>query len=142
MLRKSSSTVSTLPSPSSEEDPAAKLLALMEASLDSNVTEPRKMAVWYAFSAEARSRKDYQRICGTQDQKILNLTHQFCREIIRKGEKDSHMNALAMANAVQGLVDEIWQGNALCRRPLQQGEFSLSLPLFSGKRFSLVFCAT
>ena len=93
----------------SEEDPAAKLLALMEASLDSNVTEPRKMAVWYAFSAEARSRKDYQRICGTQDQKILNLTHQFCREIIRKGEKDSQMNALAMANAVQGLVDEIWQ---------------------------------
>lgn len=93
----------------SEEDPAAKLLALMEASLDPNVTEPRKMAVWYAFSAEARSRKDYQRICGTQDQKILNLTHQFCREIIRKGEKDSQMNALAMANAVQGLVDEIWQ---------------------------------
>jgi TetR/AcrR family transcriptional repressor of bet genes len=67
------------------------------------------MAVWYAFSAEARSRKDYQRICGTQYQKILNLTHQFCREIIRKGEKDSQMNALAMANAVQGLVDEIWQ---------------------------------
>lgn len=89
--------------------PAARLLALMEASLDPSVTEPRKMAVWYAFSAEARSRKDYQRICGSQDQKILNLTHQFCREIIRDGGKKSQMNALAMANAVQGLVDEIWQ---------------------------------
>lgn len=89
--------------------PAARLLALMEASLDPSVTEPRKMAVWYAFSAESRSRKDYQRICGGQDQKILNLTHQFCREIIRDGGKSSQMNALAMANAVQGLVDEIWQ---------------------------------
>ena len=91
------------------ESPAARLLALMEASLDLNVTEPRKMAVWYAFSAEARSRKDYQRICGAQDQKILNLTHQLCREIIRDGNKEQQMNALAMANAVQGLVDEIWQ---------------------------------
>ncbi|MEP5566354.1 MAG: GNAT family N-acetyltransferase [Halioglobus sp.] len=89
--------------------PAEKLLALMEASLNLNVTEPQKMAVWYAFSAEARSRKDYQRICGAQDQKILNLTHQLCREIIRDGNKEQQMNALAMANAVQGLVDEIWQ---------------------------------
>ena len=31
----------------SEEDPAAKLLALMEASLDPSVTEPRKMAALY-----------------------------------------------------------------------------------------------
>lgn len=90
-------------------EPAAKLLALLEASLDPSVTEPRKMSVWYAFSAEARSRKDYQRICGAQDQKILNLTLQFCREIIREGNRESQMNALAMANAVQGLVDEIWQ---------------------------------
>lgn len=90
--------------------PEACLLALMEASLDPLITEPRKMAVWYAFSAEARSREDYQRICGAQDLKIFNLTHQCCSAIIRNGNKTQQMHSLAMANAIQGLVDEIWQG--------------------------------
>ena len=89
--------------------PAAKLLALMEAYLDPGVTEARKMTVWNAFSMEARSREDYHRICGPQDQKILNLTHRFCRDIIREGGREKQMNALAMANAVQGLMDEVWQ---------------------------------
>ena len=92
-----------------EPNPTARLLALMEAYLDPNVTEPRKMIVWYAFNAEARSREDYRRISGPQDRKILDLTHRFCQEIIREGKREKQMNALAMANAVQGLMDEIWQ---------------------------------
>lgn len=67
------------------------------------------MAVWYAFSSEARGRADYQRICGAQDQKILNITLLLCDELIRLGGKQNQMNARAMAIAVQGLVDEIWQ---------------------------------
>lgn len=89
--------------------PAEKLLALIEAYLEPGVTESRKMAVWNAFSTEARSREDYHRICGPQDQKILNLTQRFCREIILEGGREAQMNAQAMAAAVQGLMDELWQ---------------------------------
>ncbi len=91
------------------DNPADRLLALLDASVDPSVTEPRKMAVWYAFTAEARGREDYQRICGAQDQKILSLTQQLCQEIIKQGKRQKHMHAGAMANAIQGLVDEIWQ---------------------------------
>ncbi|MEH6593209.1 MAG: GNAT family N-acetyltransferase [Halioglobus sp.] len=90
-------------------EPATKLLALLDASVDPAITEPRKMAVWFAFTAEARGREDYQRICGGQDQKILNLTQTLCKEIINEGKRQNQMHAGAMANAVQGLVDEIWQ---------------------------------
>ncbi len=72
------------------------------------------MAVWFAFTAEARGRQDYQRICGAQDQKILKLTQQLCNEIITQGQQQKRMHAGAMANAVQGLVDEIWQDIADC----------------------------
>ena len=89
--------------------PAAKLLALMAASLDPELTEPRKTAVWFAFASEARSRADYQRICGAQDKKIFAITLQLCDEIIHLGKKQSQMSARAMANAVQGLIDEIWE---------------------------------
>lgn len=89
--------------------PASKLLAMFEASVDPNITEPRKTAVWFAFTSEARSREDYQRICGAQDRKIFAITLQLCDEIIHQGGKQGQMNARAMANAVQGLIDEIWE---------------------------------
>jgi TetR/AcrR family transcriptional repressor of bet genes len=88
---------------------ADQLLALMEASLDPGITDPRKMAVWFAFTAEARGRVDYQRICGAQDRKIFTITHQLCDGIIRQGGRQQQMSSRAMANAVQGLVDELWQ---------------------------------
>jgi TetR/AcrR family transcriptional repressor of bet genes len=91
------------------DNPADQMLALLDASLDSNITEPRKMAVWFAFTAESRGRKDYQRICGAQDKKIFTLTLRLCDQIIRLGDKQKQMNARAMANAIQGLIDEIWE---------------------------------
>ena len=89
--------------------PAGKLLALMEASLDPELTEPRKTAVWFAFASEARSLADYQRICGAQDAKLFAITLQLCDEVIYLGKKQDKMSARAMANAVQGLIDEIWE---------------------------------
>ena len=101
-------------------DPAKRLEALFEASLDPEITEPRKMAVWFAFASEARAREDYKRICGIQDKKIFDITLRLCNELIHLGGKQHYMNARAMANSVQGLVDEIWQeilytGNAYDR---------------------------
>lgn len=90
-------------------DPAARLLALMDASVDPEITEPRKTSVWFAFATEARSRVDYQRICGARERAIFTLTHQLCTDVIRSGGKLGQMNPRAMANAVQGLIDEIWE---------------------------------
>lgn len=94
---------------SAGNNPAHRLLAMFEASLDPEVTEPRKTAVWFAFASEARSRADYQRICGEQDKKIFAITLQLCDEVIHLGNKQGQMNPRAMANAVQGLIDEIWE---------------------------------
>lgn len=90
-------------------DPADRLLALMDASVDPEITEPRKTAVWFAFASEARSRKDYQRICGARERKIFELTYSLCNAVIRAGDKLEQMNPRAMANAIQGLIDEIWE---------------------------------
>jgi ribosomal protein S18 acetylase RimI-like enzyme len=94
---------------SAQPDPASRLRALFEASLNPEMTEPRKMAVWYAFVAEARGREDYQRICGAQDKKIFAITVGLCDELIRGAKGRNYMNARAMASAVQGLVNEIWE---------------------------------
>ena len=90
-------------------EPAARLQAMFDAAMDPQITEPRKMAVWFAFASEARSRADYQRICGTQEKKLFAVTLDLCDAVIRSGKDTAHMNARAMANAVQGLIDEIWE---------------------------------
>lgn len=88
-------------------DPAAQLLALFDASLDPELTESRKLAVWHAFIAESRGREDYQRICGAQDKQIFAITLKLCDELIHAGGKQDYMNTRAMANSVQGLIEEI-----------------------------------
>ena len=90
-------------------DPAAQLLAVFEASLDPEITEPRKTAVWYAYASEARTRADYQKICGTQERKTFGLIMGLCDQIINRGKKKGKMDPRAMANAIQGLIDEIWE---------------------------------
>ncbi len=90
-------------------DPAEQLAALLVATLDPDVTEHRKMAVWHAFASEGQARDDYQRICGGRDRNTFNIIHGLCRQIIALGDRPEAMNARAMANAIQGLIDEVWQ---------------------------------
>jgi TetR/AcrR family transcriptional repressor of bet genes len=90
-------------------NPTKQLTAMFEASLDADVTEPRKTAVWFAFSSEARTRDDYRRICGDEEKKNFAITLKLCDQIIHQGNKQGQMNARAMANAVQGLITEIWE---------------------------------
>ncbi|MEH6589519.1 MAG: GNAT family N-acetyltransferase [Halioglobus sp.] len=90
-------------------DPTRQLTAMFEASLNPDVTEPRKTAVWFAFSSEARTRDDYRRICGDEEKKSFAITLKLCDQIIQQGNKQGQMNARAMANAVQGLITEIWE---------------------------------
>ena len=90
-------------------NPSKRLAAIVDASLDPEITEHRKMAVWFAFDSESRARQDYQRICGHRDlenfKRILNL----CEQIIRQGGKEQVMNARAIANAISGLTEELWK---------------------------------
>ncbi len=91
------------------DDPADRLLAIVDASLDPQVTEHRKVAVWYAFMSEASARDDYQRICGDHDREYFDLIHELCDEIVREAGKSAVISARAIAQALSGLVDELWQ---------------------------------
>jgi len=89
-----------------ETDPRRRLVALVEAHLDPAISHPCKVAVWYAFMAEAGARKDYQKICEDRDSAYYQLVLELCREIIgdRKG-----VDPEAVAYGLVGLIDQLWQ---------------------------------
>lgn len=90
-------------------NPAKCLAAIVDASLDPEITEHRKMAVWFAFDSESRAREDYQRICGNRDRENFKRILNLCEQIIRQGGKEQVMNARALANAICGLTEELWK---------------------------------
>jgi TetR/AcrR family transcriptional repressor of bet genes len=59
-------------------DPTKRLAAIIDASLDPEITEHRKMAVWHAFDSESRGREDYQRIRGNLDRQNFKLILNLC----------------------------------------------------------------
>lgn len=89
--------------------PAAQLEAILLASLAPGITEPRKVAVWYAFSAEAGARRDYQKICGQRDQTWYARIQLLCDAIVREGGASTRVSSSAIAHAVSGLIEEFWQ---------------------------------
>jgi TetR/AcrR family transcriptional repressor of bet genes len=89
--------------------PAAQLEAILLASLEPVITEPRKVAVWYAFSAEAGARRDYQEICGQRDQSYYARIQLLCDAIVRDAGPGVRVSSSAIAHAVSGLIEEFWQ---------------------------------
>ena len=90
-------------------DPSKRLAAIVDASLDPEITEHRKMAVWFAFDSESWAREDYQRICGSRDRENFKLILNLCEQIIRQKNKQQVMSARAVANAISGLTEELWK---------------------------------
>jgi AcrR family transcriptional regulator/ribosomal protein S18 acetylase RimI-like enzyme len=89
--------------------PADRLRAIVLASVGAEITQPRKVAVWYAFMSEGHSREDYQQICGHRDQRYFSEIHGLCREIIALPVARPAISASAIAHAICGLIDEFWQ---------------------------------
>ncbi len=65
--------------------PADKLLALVELDLRPSIIDSRKIAVWFAFWGEVKSRPAYRKICDERDQYYDDVIEGLCREIIADG---------------------------------------------------------
>jgi phenylpropionate dioxygenase-like ring-hydroxylating dioxygenase large terminal subunit/AcrR family transcriptional regulator len=91
------------------DDPLHGLLAIVDASLSRQLSDARKVAVWYAFVAESGARADYQRICGDRDAAYNQSVARLCRQIIdaHAGPQRPDLNAVALG--LVGLIDQLWQ---------------------------------
>jgi phenylpropionate dioxygenase-like ring-hydroxylating dioxygenase large terminal subunit/AcrR family transcriptional regulator len=92
------------------DDPLRGLLAIIDASLSRPLSDAHKVAVWYAFLAESKARKDYQRICGDRDQSFCETVTTLCRRLIEARGNSRWPDADAVSLGLTGLVDQLWQG--------------------------------
>ena len=87
--------------------PAEKLQALMELDLRPSICDRRKLAVWFAFWGEVKSRPTYRKICDEYDRYYDDVVVDLCESIIDDGGY-SNIDANAAAEALMSITNGLW----------------------------------
>ena len=64
---------------------AEKIEALVSVDFEKSVCQRNKLAVWFAFWGETRSRPVYREICRKRDQEYLQVMIEYCEALIKEG---------------------------------------------------------
>jgi len=87
--------------------PADKLLALMELDLRPSICDRRKLAVWFAFWGEVKSRPTYQRMCDERDSYYDDVVRGLCQDLIVDGDYQG-IDSAAVARALMSITSGLW----------------------------------
>jgi len=90
----------------SGESATEKLAALVHVDFDKRVCQPNKLAVWFAFWGESRSRPVYRQICAQQDKEYRHVLSGLCQEIITQGGYSSR--AEHVAYRLSAMSEGLW----------------------------------
>jgi TetR/AcrR family transcriptional repressor of bet genes len=91
---------------SSGDSAVEKLVALAGVNFDKSVCQRNKLAVWFAFWGESRSRPTYRKICAERDREYKNVLTDLCEEIIRQG--GYKVRAEAAAYGLSAMNEGLW----------------------------------
>jgi TetR/AcrR family transcriptional repressor of bet genes len=86
---------------------ADRLRALVDLDFSPRVADRRKIAVWFAFWGEAKSRPTYMQLCAEKDRRYEETVARLCQEIIDAGGYE-HVRALDIANGLSAMVNGLW----------------------------------
>jgi len=90
-------------------DPVSALEALIEVTFDRRVSDPKWIAVWYAFWGEARARQVYLERIGSLDAAYQADLIGLCRELANRTGSPPHLDPEAVALGLAGLMDGLWE---------------------------------
>jgi TetR/AcrR family transcriptional repressor of bet genes len=83
-----------------------RLRAIVDVDFSRPVCEANKLAVWFAFWGESKSRPTYRKICAERDQRYDEMLIGLCKDIIDEGPypgTDPQVVATGLAAMSEGL---------------------------------------
>ena len=88
-------------------DASSKLHALMELDLRPSILDRRKLAVWFAFWGEVKSRPRYREVCEQSDEYYDEVLNSLCEEIIKDGDY-KNISPAAVATVLTSVTNGMW----------------------------------
>jgi len=89
------------------DDPADKLAALVSVDFKQPVCDPNKLAVWFAFWGESKSRPTYRKICALRDVAYRKEMVQVCQELIEQGGYQG-ISAETVSACISAMTSGCW----------------------------------
>lgn len=87
--------------------PADKLQAIMEHDLRPAICNRGKLAIWFAFWGEVKSRPTYQKMCDEWDRRYDEVVAGLCEGIIADGGY-KNISAPSVAYALASMINGLW----------------------------------
>ena len=93
-------------------DAAGKLHALMALDLRPSILDRRKLAVWFAYWGEVKSRPTYRRICEESDEYYDEIVRSLCEELINEGDYED-ISGTSIATALSSMTNGMWLSSVI-----------------------------
>lgn len=87
--------------------PAERLAAVVASDFDRKICTRRKLAAWCAFWGEAKTRPDYLKHCGANDEAFQNTLADLCAELVAEGGYADYDHA-RIARGLDALLEGLW----------------------------------
>ena len=87
--------------------PADKLAALVAVDFKQPLCDVNKLAVWFAFWGESKSRPTYRKICALRDAAYRIELVQVCEQLIKEGSYES-LDAHSVAAGLSAMTSGLW----------------------------------
>ena len=87
--------------------PADKLAAMVATDFKPLVCDRNKLAVWFAFWGESKSRPTYRKICALRDMAYRAEMVQVCKELVEAGGYQD-IDASSVAAGLSAMTSGLW----------------------------------
>ena len=86
---------------------AGRLQAIMELDLSPSICDRKKIAVWFAFWGEVKSRPTYRKVCEKSDEYYDDVTRALCDELIADGKYEG-ITGTGVATVLASITNGLW----------------------------------
>jgi TetR/AcrR family transcriptional repressor of bet genes len=86
---------------------AEKLAALVDADFQPRVCDRNKLAVWFAFWGESKSRPTYRKLCAERDRHYEKMLEQLCADLIKQG-RYTGLSAKIVSSGLTAMTEGLW----------------------------------
>jgi TetR/AcrR family transcriptional repressor of bet genes len=87
--------------------PAERLAALVEVDFKMPVCDPNKLAVWFAFWGESKSRPTYRKLCAARDVQYRKELVALCQLLIEEAGYEG-LDATVLATGLTAMQEGLW----------------------------------
>ena len=100
---------------------AEKLAALVDVDFSRPVCERNKLAVWFAFWGESKSRPTYRKLCADCDHEYRAKVADVCVDLIREGQYQDR-DAEAVASGLSAMCGGLWLNLLMSTGPIDRAK--------------------